>query len=467
MNKLNGWMMASVVLLLSTATAPPASAQVFTTLASFTGGDGSYSEAGLAQGVDGNLYGTTAEGGNSTICKGGCGAIFRVTAAGTIKLFHSFDVTDGASPDAVLALGDDGLFYGTAASGPTSEGTVFKISPSGKLTTLCIFNLPVNGSTPFAGLVLGADGLFYGTTAGYSNQPNGAGTVFSINPDGNLTTLLAFDGTDGALPTSALIQGWDGQFYGTTSNGGANGEGTVFRISSSGTLTVLHSFDLNDGGYPSSGLVQGADGNLYGTTWGGGDANCEYCGTVFKITPEGTLTTLHFFSGGDDGQSPVGPLVQATNGILYGTTMFGGTNSLGTVFGVTPGGEEVVFHSFDGHDGRTPLSGLFQATNGILYGTTSEGGAGNHGTVFSLALGLGPFVETVPTISKAGKLVLILGNSLTGSTSVTFNGTAAAFSVVSGTLITAMVPAGATGGPVQVTTSSGILQSNVAFRLVP
>jgi len=148
-----------------------------------------------------------------------------------------------------------------------------------------------------------------------------------------------------------------------------------------------------------------------------------------------------------------------------GTTIYGGGNNFGTVFRITSGGVLTTLHSFNSTDGTGPYGGLVQATNGKLYGTTSEGGTNNDGTLFSLAVGLGPFVETLPTSGKVGAKVMILGSHLTGATAVTFNGTAATFTVVSSTAINAAVPTGATTGKVQVTTPSGTLMSNVVFRI--
>ena len=227
------------------------------------------------------------------------------------------------------------------------------------------------------------------------------------------------------------------------------------------TFKTLHSFDVTDGQYPEAGLVQGTNGDFYGTTFEGG-ANND--GTVFKITPSGTLTTLHSFDI-TDGATPVAALVQATDGHFYGTTYYGGANGYGTLFKITPSGTLTTLHSFDNTDGGYPYAAVLQATNGKFYGTTFEGGANADGTVFSLSVGLGPFVETQPTSGKVGAAVKILGTNLTGATSVTFNGTAAKFTVVSKSEIKTTVPTGATTGPVEVTTPKGTLKSNLVFRV--
>jgi uncharacterized repeat protein (TIGR03803 family) len=277
-----------------------------------------------------------------------------------------------------------------------------------------------------------------------------------------------------------LVQGTNGDLYGTTQAGGASkGKGTVFQITPSGALTSFYSFCANesypygceDGYQPWAGPIQGLDGNLYGTTNAGGSANLA--GTVYQLTPSGTLTTLHIFCAlaeCADGNFPFAGLVQGTDGNLYGTTSGGGAYaSYGTVFQITPQGTLTTLYSFCAEsgcaDGAVPFGGLIQDTNGTFYGTTLADGAYGGGTVFSVSVGLRPFVETQTASGNVGAVVKILGTDLTGATSVTFNGTAADFDVVSSSLIAATVPAGATTGTVQVVTPSGTLASNVPFRV--
>jgi uncharacterized repeat protein (TIGR03803 family) len=469
--------------LLSGAAATIWAAVTFTRLVVFKGTNGS--EPGLisfVQGSDGDLYGTTVHGGQA-----GLGVVFKITPAGTLTTLHSFAgyPTNGAGPEAGLVLGTDGNFYGTTFVGGASNsrgaggcGTVFKITPGGTLTTLHSFWSQTgctDGAFPVAGLVEGTDGNFYGTTnkGGTGSCPGVAlacGTVFKITPAGTLTTLHSFDDADGAYPFGALIQATDGNFYGTTLQGGANDDGTVFKITPEGALTTLHAFEYGDGAYPEGGLVQGTDGNFYGTSSYGG-ANDK--GSVFMMTPGGEPTTLYDFCSETkctDGAVPDAGLIQATDGNLYGTTTEGGSssncvNGCGTVFELTSGGTLTILHSFDGTDGDSPSDGLAEITTGILYGTTFGGGADDDGTVFSLSVGLKPFVETDPTSGAVGTKVTILGNTLEGAISVTFNGTAATFKVVSSTEITTTVPSGATTGYVKVKTPSRTLTSNVSFRV--
>jgi uncharacterized repeat protein (TIGR03803 family) len=357
---------------------------------------------------------------------------------------------------------------------------VFKITPNGTLTTLYSFCSQSNctdGEYPYAGLVQATNGDLYGTTSG--GGAYGPGTVFKITPSGTLTTLYSFcphsGCTDGTDPLAGLVQASNGDLYGTTLGGGANGNlGTVFKITPSGTLTTLHSFcsgQCTDGFYPEAGLIQATNGDLYGTTNQGIFSD----GAIFRITPGGTLTTVYGFcsqSGCTDGRSPEAGLIQATDGSFYGTTGGGGANDYGSVFRITPSGTLTTLYSFCSQsgcvDGENPSAGLVQGTNGDFYGTTYGGGANGDGTVFSLSVGLGPFVKTLPTSGKVGAAVKILGTALTGATSVSFNGTAVTFNVnPSGSAISTTVPAGATTGKVQVVTPGGTLSSNVNFRVLP
>jgi len=468
MSKLGLLRAAGIVVALCTTAAIAAQAQTFTTLHSFDGTDGTYADSGLVQATNGNLYGATYLGGAN-----GAGTVFKITTGGKLTTLYNFcsqsGCADGADPYAALIQDTNGNLYGTTEAGLSSSyGAVFKITPSGKLTTLynfCSQSGCTDGAYPWAGLVQATNGNFYGAT--YEGGAYDEGAVFKITPSGELTTLHSFDGTDGAYPYAGLIQATNGNLYGTTSYGGANSGGTVFKITPSGTLTTLYSFcsqsGCTDGESPLAGLVQAADGNFYGTTYEGG-AYDE--GTVFKITPSGKLTTLQSFNG-TDGYYPYAVLIQATDGNFYGTASLGGAYGDGTVFKITPSGKLTTLQSFNGTDGYYLYAGLVQHTNGTFYGMTSLGGDYGDGTVFSLSVGLGPFVETLPTSGKVGAAVIILGSNLTGTTGVSFNGTAATFTVVSSTEIKTNVPNGATTGTVTVTTPGGALNSNVIFRVTP
>jgi uncharacterized repeat protein (TIGR03803 family) len=497
--RLSSWKTACAVCLFSAATAVASPAQTFKTLANFDGTNGSGPLGILVQGADGNFYGTTVGGGTSDNCPGGCGTIFEIDPRGNLTTLHSLDSTDGEEPQVGLALATDRNFYGTTSNGGASNncqsgcGTVFKITPKGKLTTLHNFDNS-DGANPYAALVQGADGNFYGTTenGGANCAPNGCGTVFEITARGKLTTLYSFcDETtcnEVGGPANGLVQATNGDFYGTTAVWGRDcapqGCGTVFRMTPGGTLTTLQSFDDIDGANPYTVLVQATDGNFYGTTQYGGDnlGECggQGCGTVFRITPTGKLTTLYSFCSETNCADGLyaSALLQATDGNFYGTTEAGGSSSsncptdgCGTIFKITPGGKLTTLHSFEGYpiDGSLPVAGLVQGTDGTFYGTTSNGRVDclGCGTVFSLSVGLGPFVETVPTSGAVGATVTILGNNLTGATSLNFNGTPAVFTVVSRSEIKTAVPAGATTGKIEVKTPEKTIKSNLLFRVRP
>ncbi len=470
--KKSRWSKLACIVFAICAAAALTSAQTVATLAIFDVTNGADPFSGLVQGADGSFYGTTAIGGSSANCSNGCGTVYKITSAGTLTTLHSFDGTDGASLQSGLVLAADGNFYGTAYAGGTMGGTacnvdgyvgcgtVFKITPAGVFTTLYNFCSHANcadGRTPASSLVQASNGDLYGTTdlGGVHNE----GTVFKITPAGALTTLHSFNQSDGYGPNGALVQDPNGNFYGTTTGGGNNaclgGCGTVFKITPSGKLTLLHSFTGPDGDAPLAALVLANDGNFYGTTNFGGSFSG---GTIFKMSPAGNLTSLYSFDEGSYG--PYGGLVQGTDGNFYGTTQ--GSN---TVFQFAPAGVLTTLFTFNYLDGYEPLDTPMQGTDGNFYATTYQGGD-NYGTVFSLTMGLSPFVETNPTTGVVGERVTILGNSLTGATAVSFNGTAARFSVVSSTEIVAAVPSGASSGKVTVTTPGGTLKSNMVFRVV-
>jgi uncharacterized repeat protein (TIGR03803 family) len=487
----------------------PAPASVkFTTLHSFSGPDGALPPRGdLVQAINGDLYGTTARGGTGIACTQGCGTIFKITPEGVLTTLYSFCsqlfCADGQYPEAGLAQATNGDLYGTTIVGGSGRsGTVFRINPSGSLTTLHDFATQTNadGQFPSGVLVQAANGDLYGTTEnGGSDQssPEGGGTIFKITPSGTLTTLYSFcpqTCADGLSPFAGLVQAAKGDLYGTTVGGGLGGPcpdndcGTVFKITPGGMLSTLYSFCSEsgcvDGDFLDTGVLQAPNGDLWGTTETGGTTNALClsggCGTIFKITPTGALTTVYRFCSmaGDcpDGSAP-GALVRAASGSLYGITLYGGSYGQGTIFKITSKGRLTTLYSFCSQsgcpDGAGPSS-LIQATDGVFYGTTFTGGGSANcapmtgcGTIFALSTGEAPFVETRPVIGKVGEAVTILGYKLTGTTSVTFNGTPATFTVLSSTKISATVPAGASTGEVRVTAPGGTLSSNIVFEVAP
>jgi uncharacterized repeat protein (TIGR03803 family) len=476
---------ACIVAILFT-TAIVSAAQAYKTL-SFNGVDGANPEGALIQGTDGSFYGTGVNAGAH-----GGGTAFRITPAGKLTTLYSFcsqpGCTDGRTPFAGLMQATNGNLYGvTAYGGANNAGTVFEISLAGNFTTLYSFCNQTNctdGGEPYARLAEGANGNLYGTTS-YGGTSNN-GTVFEITPAGKIATLYNFCSQahciDGYLPFSGLAQGSNGNFYGTTYLGGTSGNGTVFEITPAGKFSALYSFcpdssACSDGANPMAGLVLGNDGSFYGTTQSGGTA---FFGVVFKITPAGTLTTLYSFCSQTncaDGQTPLAGLLQATDGNLYGTT-YGYdqcTQGCGTIFSITPAGTLNTLFTFCAQtgcaNGSGPRATLLQATDGSVYGTTFLGGKSQVcfegcGTLFSLSVGLDPFVEAAPNFGKPGQPVRILGNNLGGTTSVNFHGTPATFTVVSNTYIEATVPTGVTTGTIEVTTPQAALSSNAAFEVL-
>jgi uncharacterized repeat protein (TIGR03803 family) len=349
----------------------------FTLLYSFAGGSSDAADPyhTLIQGSDGDFYGTTLAGGTSNV-----GTIFKITPSGSESVFYSF----ASIPYSGLVQSTDGNIYGTTATGGTSgRGTVFKITPSGIESIL--YSFPAGSSDPYTGLIQGSDGNLYGTTG--AGGASDDGTVFKITPSGTETVLHAFPktGSDGETPYAGLIQGSDGNFYGTTYFGGANNLGAVFKVTPSGTETLLYSFaGGSDGEHPYAGVIQGSDGNFYGTTYQGGASGY---GTVFEITPSGTETVLYAFAGGSDGANPEAGVIQGRDGNFYGNTFQGGAGSVGTVFKITPSGSETILHTFAGsRDGANPSANLLQSGDGNLYGSTGAGGAGGFGTFFKVAL---------------------------------------------------------------------------------
>jgi uncharacterized repeat protein (TIGR03803 family) len=433
---------------------------VLTSLFFFNGTDGASPLAGLVQGSDGYFYGTTEFSGNTNLNYGlGYGTVFKISPSGALTNLYDFgtvtnedgDPLDGLYPDARLVQGSDGYFYGTTQYGGNINlnggygfGTVFKISPSGAFSSLFSFT-GGNGDEPGAALVQGSDGYFYGTTyIGGNISLNGGegwGTVFKINPSGAFTSLYSFNGIDGEGPVG-LVQGSDGYFYGTTQFGGninlngGYGWGTVFKISPSGAFTSLFSFNGSNGGRPN-GLVQGSDGYFYGTTQEGGTSSSYYpnwrYGTVFKISPDGALTTLYDFGAVTntdgaplDGAWPQAGLVHGSDGYFYGTTAVGGSTDyngsgaepygFGTLFQISLDGAFTSLFSFNGSNGRAP-NGLVQGSDSNFYGTTYVGGANNNGTVFRLTLTELPdlIATSLDWNTNEGESGLVFAYSLQGS----------------------------------------------------
>jgi uncharacterized repeat protein (TIGR03803 family) len=366
-------------------------AQTITTLTDFNGNDGNAPLAAPVQGSDGNFYGTTSAGGPYGAFNG---TVFKVAPDGTLTTLHNFDSTDGAQPQTPLVLAADGNFYGTTwQGGADNYGTIFKISPSGNFTSLYSFTGSTDGRYP-TWLIQASDGNFYGTALGGGNDncgtTDGCGLVFKITSQGTYTKIFQFNGNsnEGAYPI-AIVQGRDGNLYGTTDDAGgivcSHDCGSVFKMTLTGNLTILATFNGRNGNVPSGQLLQATDGNFYGTTSEGG----TYAeGTVFKMTPSGTLTSLYSFCNGydcPDGAGPYSGVMQASNGSLYGTTLGGGTygcTSCGTIFKITTNGNLTTLFSFDDRFYGGSPSRLLQASDGNFYGLTSGGGPNYDGTFY-------------------------------------------------------------------------------------
>jgi len=361
----------------------PSQSQTFTSLHSFRAPSGTYPESSLVRDAAGNLYGTTSSGGP----RGG-GTVFRISAlTGQVAVLYSFvHGGDQESPHSLLPDPDGGL-YGTTLLGRNSGGSVFHLSRDGTLTILHAFGYSpqfrfLDGNVPI-GLTRDPSGTLYGVAL--LGGAHAEGTLYKLAPDGAFTVLHDFGRreADGFHPNGGLVES-SGYLYGTTSEGAALGAGMLFRYRlSTNVYDSLYVFGRPpDGMSPRGALTRDADGNLYGTTYRGGTFDR---GVVYKIDIGGTETILHDFVGIPEGSHPEAGVVRDAEGNLYGTTKIGGDFNLGTVFKIDPTGVETVLHSFNNSDGAAPRAELlFSPDMATLYGTTYFGGSHDLGTVFSL-----------------------------------------------------------------------------------
>jgi uncharacterized repeat protein (TIGR03803 family) len=369
----------------------PAHAQTLTVLHSFVGPEGQSPMSGLIADGAGNFYGTASFGGVSGCgTVNGGGTVFRMERDGTTTALHAFTgVTDGCFPWSSLVRDGAGNLYGT-----TMIDDLFEIDASGNFSVLHNFSGQPDGSSPAGNLVRDANDNLYGVTT--SGGGSNLGTVYEMTASGEETILYSFaGGADGAYP-SGLFRDAAGNFYGTTVYGGPSkcdlnfGCGTVFKLDPAGNETVLYSFGGGpDGAYPLAGVISDAAGNLYGTTSAAEYKDCAQfgCGTVFRLSPAGKLTSLHTFRGGTDGQYPTAGLIRDAAGNLYGTTVYGGDLkcNCGIVFELTATGKLTILHRFTGSpDGAFPYGGLLRDSAGHLFGTTDLGGVNDEGTIFKL-----------------------------------------------------------------------------------
>jgi uncharacterized repeat protein (TIGR03803 family) len=369
----------SMLCVLLIGVAASAHAQVsYDVLHSFVGGtDGAQPIGGVIQATDGNFYGTTLKGGGGSPCNfgaGGCGTVFKMTPDGTTTILHAFaGGADGDTPGGPLVQAADGNFFGVTEAGGNTGcggpcGVIFKITSGGTYNVIHSLT-PAEGGAPRTALIQASDGNFYGTT------PVNGGTIFRVAPDGTFATIHTFSvtGKEGYdFDGNPLLQGIDGNLYGTTISGPGPSGGTAFRMALDGTLTVLHTFagGVADGTAPFNSLIQGLDGNFYGMTRGGGTSDH---GTIFKMTPGGTITVLYSFTDNANGVPILSGLVQGSDGSLFGT-------SIGTAFQLMPDGTYTVLHT-----GEMFEAPLIHGHDGNFYGTAvSDSLASGNGDVFRL-----------------------------------------------------------------------------------
>ncbi len=437
--------------------------------------DGNVPYAALVQGADGKFYGVNSTGGRSNN-----GTVFSLNVnGGAFTALNTFTgASQGKMPEGGLVQARDGNFYGTTnTGGGGAYGTLYQVIPTtGKLAVLANFTNGDPGGNPVGALVEGIDGLLYGT-AQYGGADND-GTIFrAVPPSGGAITLATITGgLAGTYPQSDLIQALDGNFYGTTAQGGTNSLGTFFRVTPAGALTTLYSFTGGtDGSRPLRGVVQGPDGAFYGVSNQGGAYGV---GALFRLVASATtatVTPLYNFVPLLDGSNALGNLTLASDGNFYGTTAAGGANGNGTIYRVTPTGGYTLLYSFaNGADGGFPVGGLTQGSDGRLYGTTA-GQNGSAGTVFAVNAGLSsPAPQPtflLQTSAKTGDTILIKGDHFVGTTGVTFVGAdnaavaAASFTVLSKTVLQVVVPTGAQTGALTVTANARTGTTPVALTV--
>jgi uncharacterized repeat protein (TIGR03803 family) len=370
---------------------PRAQAQTFQVIHSFTGGsDGGNPLDGFIADSAGNLYGTTNTGGAS-----GDGVVFKITRSGVQTVLYSFlGGTDGAFPEGGLIRDKVGNLYGTTTGGGSGNaGTVFMVSAAGVEQVLYTFPGGTNGATPEAGLAIDAEGNLYGTTT--AGGAKGNGTVFKLTKRGTQwteTVLYSFGtGSDGATPVAGVIlRGTN--IYGTTSAGGPYGYGTIFQLTHSGaawTETIIHNFeDGDDGAIPYGGLIADKLGNLYGAATEGGTGGG---GTIYELSPaSGSWTFNVLYSNPGWGISgSFRNVALDASGNLYGTSHCDGANNAGTVYKLTPASGSWTYTSLYVFEGGS--DGLYSFSNPILeadhlFGTTKQGGTDGDGVVWEITL---------------------------------------------------------------------------------
>jgi uncharacterized repeat protein (TIGR03803 family) len=421
----------------------------------------------MAQGPDGNLYMTDQLDGEY-----GLGSVYNISPSGEFTSFYSFCaegggcVTTGALPDGGVTLGSDGNFYGTVQNGGTHGfGQVFKLTPEGVHTAVYNFTgaNPGDGGAPDYPVFLATDGDLWGV-----QNVSTCGGLFKLTLKGVISNFpLAAPACDNGSIPNLPTEGSDGNFYGTTEEGGGSpcqpGCGVVYKATAAGKIKVLHAFQGPDGAFPQGVLVEGPDGNFWGVTE-------QYTAGIFKISSSGEFSAVHTFAGPpNDVDFPVAGLTLGSDGNFYGVAG-GGSDGAGAIFEVTPAGDFSVLYSFPaaaGPPGFGPCTALFQSTNGKFYGNTCGNSLGDTGFFYSFDVGLPPFVRTSTQSGAVGAKVTFLGQDFTGATEVEFGGASATFKIISDTELTAVVPAAAVTGIVSVVTSSGTVTALRNFKVLP
>ncbi len=433
---------------------------VYTELFNFdcaTDGCDPLSPALLAQGEDGILYGTLASGTSQSAN----GTIIDYVPGGTVNVLYRFQNGDGHSPQSGLTLGFDGAFYGTTTNGGAlGDGTVFRLA-NGAMTTLYGFTNGTDGAFPWAPPVQTPDGNLYGVTFNGTHL----GVVYRIAPGGKFSSIA----TVPSKTTAPLVMGVDGNFYGTTQLGGDFNQGTLFRLSTKGKLKIIHSFNAStEGATPIAPVMIAADGKFYGTTSAGGTFSN---GIVYQLSSGGPYRVLHNFQPSTEGDASTAGFVQGSDGYLYSALSNGGVKGYGVLYRInTRGTKFQVLHQFNMQDGAYPGATPTLDTSGTIYGFATKGGGGENGTsgvLFSYTNGLKPFIALQLWAGAEGTQVGILGQGFSAATGVEFGNIAANYSVMSDTYMVAMVPLGAQSAKVTVFEPSGTLVSLRKFKVLP
>jgi uncharacterized repeat protein (TIGR03803 family) len=441
------------------------------------------SPGAVIQASDGNFYGTTSTSQQGASNPQG-GTVFRVTPAGQLTVLFTFlavqngKFLNGSVPN-TLVEGNDGFLYGTAARGGTSNnGVLFRLNKNGSglqiLHSFCSFANCADGSTPNS-LMQGNDGNLYGTTnAGPSTSQFctdvGCGTIFRATPSGSVTILHTFTGVADGFQPLGLIQASDGNFYGTNNSGSVVMSGNVFSVTSGGLFTIVHAFSIYKA--PLSGLMQASNGNLFGVFFFEAGNRQQQ---LFEVSPSGSgFQELPGF-GPSAGTFPAPLPIQTSDGNIWTSTFQGGTSNIGTIVKMSPQtGAVLQTISFSGTNGSSPAGALVQGADGRIYGSTDAGGVvptgdQSGGTVFRLNAGLTapkPSITAItPSSGVVGSKVTLRGDHFIGTTALTFNGVAGGYQVLNRNFILAQVPAGATSGSISVTNAGGTTVSAQVYTV--